>query len=493
MKKTTNAVFLDAAFAAALVLKMFSAGFSYFCVLDDYIQYGCYPLFDSLSKVYFEIGTASNRPLAAFFDPAVWGAFYPNMAAALILSGALLFLSAKLFDQCLKQCKINITPFFYAVYLLLPLGFEGTYWISASSRIVVGLFFASAAAYLLIKYVKARKAYHFVLYAVCSLASFGFYESVTVLSGMLQGMIILKFVFADKQYKHLWILTVPAACGVAVLVYYKLAANIGTLGSRTVEFSLFGMSGRLKELFSQFGCIFTDGFYRTTVIGFGCGLKALLNEGAYGIFLAILIITVSLLCAYFGGKCKLYAKAKYCVLPGLLFIFLPLLPNILVPDVWLTYRSIVVCLPGFCVLSAPLISWALKNKYAQTTVIFVITAVFLVGCVNEVRTYKAVNELDNRIAGEVIEHLDDEVTVGEKSVILVLDREVEVPQTSFYKDHVKSVFYADWAVTGAIRARTQNLKIKTITPVFSLEDVDTKGKQILYIDEFYHVTEESNE
>lgn len=493
MKKTTTAVLSDLTFAAALVLKVFGAGFSYFCVLDDYIQYGCYPLYNKLSYVYFGIGTAANRPLAAFLDPAVWGAFYSDMAAALVIICALLFFSAKLFDRCMSRFQITVTPFFYAVYLLLPLGFEGTYWISASSRIAVGLFFASAAAYLLMTYIENRKAYLAVLYAVCSLASFGFYESVTVLSGMIQGLMILKFAFADKQYKNLRLLTVPSIGAAAILIYYKLAANIGTLGSRTAAFSFSDIGGRVVALFTQFKEIFTAGLYRTTVLGFSDGVNLLLHNGGTGFVLSLSVVAVSAFCAYFGGKCELSAKAKYCVPLGLLLIFLPLLPNILVPDVWLTYRSIVVCLPGFCVLFAPPISWLSKNKAIQTVAVFLVTSVFLVGCVNEVHTYKAVHESDRQMVNEVLQHLDDEVLSGEKGVVLVLAQEVVIPQTSFYKDHVKSVFYADWAITGAVRACSQNVKIKTITPVFSLENVNTEGKQILYIDESYHVTEEFDE
>ncbi len=493
MKKTTINLQLDLVFAAALVLKMFGAGFSYFCVLDDYIQYGCYPLYDKLSYVYFGIGTAANRPLAAFCDPAVWGAFYPNMALALIIICALLFFSAKLFDRCLNRCSITITPFLYAVYLLLPLGFEGTYWISASSRIVVGLFFASLSAYLLITYINEKKSWRLVLYAVCSLASFGFYESVTVLSGLIQGLIILKFSLEEKQFKRLFLLAVPAVCAAAVLVFYKLAANIGALGSRTTEFSLDGFGARLFELLSQFGYIFTAGLFRTTAVGFSDGLKTLANIGLSGVVIGILILAVSALCGFFSRNCKLSAKAKLCVPLGLLLIFIPLLPNILVPDVWLTYRSIVVCLPGFCVLFAPLLAAAFQNRYVKSVAVFVVTMVFLVGCVNEVYTYKSVSELDSQIVNEVLENLDEAVLSGEKETVLVLKQEVQTPQTSFYKDHVKSVFYADWAVTGAVRAYARNVKIKTITPVFSLETVDTEGKQILYIDEFYHVTEETNE
>ena len=492
MKKTTG-IWLDIAFAAALMLKMFGAGFTYFNTLDDYIQYGCYPLYDDLSYVWFDIGIAANRPLAAWFDPVVWGAFFPNMAVALFVICVLYFLSAKLFDRCFSSCNIYMTPLFYVVYLLLPLNFEGTYWISASSRVVVGLFFTALAAYLLITCIKKKKVYMVAAYAVCSLASFGFYESVTVFSGLVQGLIILKFALENKTYRRLWLLLVPAFCSVAILLYYKLAANVGTLGSRTTAFSITNMGARLKELFSQFGYIFTAGLYRTTADGLIDGIKVLAGIGIYGLAIGAMIAVVSGACAYFSKTCKLQAKVGVCVPLGLALIFLPLLPNILVPDVWLTYRSIVVCLPGLCVLFAPLAAVLLQNPRVKTAVVFVVTTVFLIGCVNELYTYKAVNAVDSQLVDEILEQLDSDVLAGKKETVLVLEKEVFVPQTSFYKDHVKSVFYVDWAVTGAVRAAARNVKIKTITPVYSLENVDTEGKQVIYIDEFYHVSEDSNE
>jgi uncharacterized membrane protein YfcA len=47
---------------------------------------------------------------------------------------------------------------FLIVYTLLPLGFEGIYWMSAASRIVVGMFFASAALVFFEKWCTAGKS-----------------------------------------------------------------------------------------------------------------------------------------------------------------------------------------------------------------------------------------------------------------------------------------------------------------------------------------------
>lgn len=493
MNQNTTKAICNTAFLSALFFKVFGAGFSYFCTLDDYIQYGCYPRYDNLFHVYFEMGTASARPLAAMADPAVWGAFFPRMVFALLIITVLHFISAKLFGKCLQDCGITITPFFYLVYLLLPLGFEGTYWISASSRIVVGLFFTALSATLLIRYIKTKKCYCLILYCVCCLASFGFYESVMVLSGLVQALIILKFLIEEKRYQRLYLLAVPLLCAIFVLLYYKLASALSPV-VRTASFSLENLGGRTKELLSQLGYIFTAGLYRTTLVGFADGAKRLAQSGMLGMLVSVLILIISAFCAYFGGKIKFSSpRAKYCVPAGLLMIFSPLLPNILVPDVWLTYRSIVVCLPGFCVLFAPLLPHILRDKRVATVTIFAASVLFLVGCYNEVQTYKEVNKLDQKIANEIVAHLDADVLAAQKNVVLVFENEVITPQTSLYKDHVKSAFYVDWAATGIVRATAGNIHIKTVTPVYSLDAVDTESAQVLYVDEFYHVTEERHE
>jgi len=493
MNQNTTKTICNAAFLSALFLKVFGAGISYFCTLDDYIQYGCYPRYDNLFHVYFEMGTASARPLAAFADPAVWGAFFPHMVFALLIITVLHFVSAKLFDKCLQDCGITITPFFYLVYLLLPLGFEGTYWISASSRIVVGLFFTALAANLLIQYIKTKKCSTLVAYCICCLASFGFYESVMVLSALVQALIILKFFAEEKRHQKLYLLAIPLLCAIFVLLYYKLASALSPM-VRTTSFSLENFGGRTKELLSQLGYIFTAGLYRTTLVGFVNGAKNIAQSGMLGLLVGALILTISAFCAYFGGKIKLSSpRAKYCIPVGLLMILLPLLPNILVPDVWLTYRSIVVCLPGFCILFAPLVPHILRGKGVATVTIFAASVLFLVGCYNEVQTYKKVNELDQKIATEIVSHLDADVLAAQKNVVLVFETEVITPQTSLYKDHVKSAFYVDWAATGIVRATAGNIHIKTVTPVYSLDAVGTSNAQILYVDEFYHVTEERHE
>lgn len=492
MEKPKKLYRCDIVFGLALLLKIFSAGFAYFPILDDYIQYGSYPLFDR-SYVYLHIGTLSSRPLASLLDPAFWGAFWGHMWVALLLISLLYFLTCLFLDRLLCAEGIKITPILYSIFLLLPITFEGSYWVSASSRLVVGMLFAVLAAWALKKALDTKKKWHIPLYALLCLLSFGFYESAIVFSGILQLFVLLRSVRRTKERRLLWFLAVPAVCGIGILVYYGLTADMGALSSRSAGFSLESSGVREVSLLSQLGYILSAGLFRTTVSGFWHGLKAMTESPLWGLVIGSLIVTISALCAHASKKHRLRAKASLCIPLGFALILLPLLPHILVPDVWLTYRSFFVCIPGLCILLGPLAAILLRNRHARMLTVFFLVLVFSVGCVNEVQTYKKVHTLDNALLDQVISHLDADVTAGKKQAVLVLPHEIVVEQTSYYKDHVKSVFCADWSLTGAIRAKTRNNSIQTVTPVYSLDAVDTEGKLILYMDSLYNITEEQHE
>lgn len=491
MKKQKVLYRCDLAFGLALLVKVFGLGFTYFPVLDDYIQYGSYPLYD-LGYVYGHIGTVAFRPFSALLDPAFWGLFWQHMWVALLLITILHFLSAVFLDRVLTKLHVKITPILYCGYLLLPLTFEGSYWISASSRIIVGIFFAALATWVLQYHLKTNKKWVLPFYAVFCFLSLGFYESVAVFSILLQVWSIWKLTADKETHKKRLLLIIPAVSVLLLLLYYKIFANFGAAGSRVSEFSLSGMGGRILSLFSQFGYIFSVGLIRTTITGFFDSLDLFALSPIWGLCLTGVIVFTSALCAFFSKKHHMHAKAKVCVPLGLVMMLLPLVPNLLVSEVWLTYRSIMVCIPGLCVLISPLCAKGLKNRYIRMIVTFALVFFFSLGCVNELQTYKHVHTMDNVLLDNVVAHLNEDVLAGEKETVLVLPEEVILPQTSYYKDHVKSVFCADWSLTGAVRAKTQNNNIKMITPVYSLEDTDTTGKYILVMDVSYTIVEEIN-
>lgn len=478
MKIFKNKAFLDAVFFLALLFKLFSYGACYFPVLDDYIQYGGYPLYENLSHVYLNIGTIATRPFAAFLDPLFWGSFFPHMQFALFIIAVASFTGAKLITKAFERMGIFVTTFVYTILLLCPLGFEGTYWISASSRICVGLLFTGLALYFLIKVIDKKSKSWLIPYILCCVLSFGFYESVMILSALLQVILIMTLVKNKKKwYKYL---ATPVICAVLMLAYYKVAGNIGALGSRLNTVAIENMGQKSKELFSQLYEIFVVGTYKTVFLGAYHGFLLVLSDRTGIVMLAIAVL-IAFLCAYFGKNADLKAKWTICVPFGFLLVLLPLVPNVLSGEVWLTYRSIVPCFLGIVLITAPIAAPLLKKKSVRAVVIFLTVLLFLSGNVNELDTYKRVYETDNLLIEKVCQKLDGDVLSGKRNAVVVLDEEVKVAQTSYYKDHVKSVFSSDWALTGAVRAKCRNINIKNVTPVFANEKVTDKTAQIIYI------------
>ena len=141
---------------------------------------------------------------------------------------------------------------------------------------------------------------------------------------------------------------------------------------------------------------------------------------------------------------------------------------------------------------APLICLVFKNIHVRRIAVFLAVLVYLTASVSEVNTYKTVHETDTKITNEIANVVDENVKCGNYPAVIVLPHDVVIPQPSFYKDHVKSVYYADWAATGAIRATMKN-NLVTIIPCLSPDEVDLEQMQIIYLDENYRVTEVSYE
>ena len=481
VKLQKNKLFLDIAFLSALIFKVASFGFCYYPVLDDYIQYGGYPLYEDVSHVFINIGTIATRPFASLLDPTLWGAFYPHLFFVLVIICVLFFFGAKFIASSFERIDICVTPFLYAILLLCPLGFEGTYWISASSRICVGLFFTGLALHFLIKIIDTNKKLLLIPYALFALLSFGFYESVMILSAMLQFFVII-FTVKDNKKRLLYLIT-PVVMGVLMILYYKIFGSVGALGSRANSMDFKNILSNSYELIKQFLEILVKGGIKTVFLGAFEGFSLMLSGfySFWGVVRFVLAVLISLCCAHFGTKKEFSAPTVRTVLLGIAFTFIPLVPNILTDTVWLTYRSVVVSFLGLVLIPAPLFSKLLKNQKLRFLSLFVIVFLFCAGNINELDTYRTVNETDNALVTEICNQLEPEVLAGEKETIVVLDSEIVIPQVSYYKDHVKSVFDSDWALTGAVRAKSENVKIKMITPVLSLNDVDTTDKQIIFL------------
>jgi len=457
-------------------------GFQYFPILDDYIQYWGYPARGDLMYVYTVIGTLATRPMASLLDPLFWGRFWSCLSIALLVITILHVLSLLLLRRTLNRYHISVSPLFSLLYLLLPLGMEGRFWLSASTRLVVGLFFASLSLYFLSRFTEEKKSLlSFILFALFQLIACGFYEAVAVFTGA--AAILLAIIsYAKKRDKILFAVPVTSFLSVgALFVYYKLCTGISSLSSRVSGGESIPLYRNIGALFTQLGEVFALTYHRT-VLGCINGVKVLFSNGLWGIFVLFSILLVAFLFSRskFHHHKKSVPEILIFELCGLILFFAPLLPNLIVSEVWITNRSMFLPLIGLCFMAEPL--FALLHKKPQKIVLFLLTFLCLTAAVNEYDIYRRVNEQDGRLLDAVISQMTPEAKEGTQNVTVVLSKEVTTVQNAFYKDHIKSVFDSDWALTGAIRARMKSLAPKLVQPVIEGSEFNPENMQIIYIE-----------
>lgn len=457
-------------------------GFRYYPILDDYIQYWGYPARGDLGYVYTVIGTLATRPMASLLDPLLWGKFWPCLSIALICITKLHVLSLLLVRRALHRHNITLSPLFSLLYLLLPLGMEGRFWLSASTRLVVGLLFAALSLEFLSRFTEEKKSISsFLLFALFQLIACGFYEAVAIFTGAA-AILLTAISYGKKRDNTLFIIPLTSFLSVGLLfVYYKLCTGISSLSSRVSGGEPISLFRNIGALFTQLGEVFALTYQRTIV---GCinGIKVLFSSGFFGFFVLFCILLVAFLFSrhQYRQRKKSLTEILLFECCGVILFFAPLLPNLIVSEVWITNRSMFLPAIGLCFMAEPL--FGLLYKKPQKILLFLLTFLCLTASVNEYDVYRSVHNQDVKLLDAVISQMSNEAKEGTQNVTVVLSKEVTTPQNAFYKDHVKSVFDSDWALTGAIRARMKSLAPRLIQPVVAGTEFDSENQQIIYIE-----------
>ena len=475
--KTRKKAFMLTALGA--VLPYFLYGFQYFPVLDDYIQYWGYPARHNLAYVYTEIGTLSTRPLASLLDPAFWGQMWSFLWLALVLIVLMHLASGWFFAKTLDNYQVSLSPLFLLIYWLFPLGMEGRFWLSAATRLITGLFFAALSLWILSHFLQKRHSvFLFILFAFFQLISCGFYESVSVFSVTAAVLLFFMSFCEKKKPGLLWVPLVSCTNIGFMFYYYRLFASLGHNESRAASLELWRLPENIASLFRQLGEILSQTF-DAVIKGSIEGCKILLGHGFWGLLLlgAALIIAFWL-CRFEPAQAKKSKKhGFFLVCGGILLFFAPLVPNLLVSKVWLTHRSLFVSFIGLALLLEPL--FALLKKRWRQAVLCIVAFLFITSAVNEYDVYKRVHEQDRLLLKQVVSQMNEEAKAGSCDVVVLLPRPVETEQNAKYKDHVKSVFDSDWALTGAIRAEMKSLLPRRIVPVLPGEAYEIENTQVI--------------
>ena len=457
---------------ALVLLRFCYYGFTYYPQLDDYIQLHNQSAYYSAKAVILDMGLLSSRPLASVMDYFFWSRFWSFLMAAVALISAMYAASACLFRRVWGE-YFGTGYLFLVVYALLPLGMEGTYWISASNRVVPSLFFVALAMYLFQKWCRTGKALWLPLYFVAQLISFCFYEQGLVLSvtGVLLAGII-EF-FRGNRSRSLFSLLTFVNAGVYFAFTGYFSTSTGQLGSR-LRLTLPWQEGWDKVFLSaagQTGESFLIGGYKTLVDGFRRGLACIAED-----FSLLWVLVLMALCAALflfarrftaerpAGEAAL--PRRWALLVGFLMALAPVTLFFVLSSPSVALRNTVFSFCGIALFLDAAWSMLLTRCPARGlitgAVCAVCAAVFSVAAVSELHDYRATTQADQRAARAITAAVE-----GDEGAIAVLNLEPNYlsEQNFLYHEHIHGATESAWALAGLLSWAADTPAFPAATPV----------------------------
>lgn len=456
-RKRTGAVF--PLVFALLLLRYCALGMTYYPQLDDYIQYHSYLTSESFSDLARSVGLLASRPLAGVTDYYLWGRMFDVM----ILGVALISLMYTAYVLCAARLLgryFRVGPIFLAVACFLPLGMEGLYWMSASTRIVVGLFFGVLAALAFAGWLDTGRWYFAALYLPLQLLPFGFYEQSAILSTtFVLGLALLE---CRKRKGRVLLGAWALVSMVLYFAFLKYMAGSGVYGSRTELVppnTMYYWKVFFPEITRQVGSVFLKGGFLTLVKGFVRGLPVALARPLW--LIALMLCCAALVLVLRRERPDRPDGAAplgplWAILAGALLALAPVSLFFLLANPWFTVRGAAPSLLGLGLMAdalSRLIFSCFPGGWRRPCAVLagVMILVFSVASLSELKDYRDTWYNDQKAARVILDGLKGappETRVG----ILGLEATFLPDQNYYYHGHISGCTESDWALSGLLTA-----------------------------------------
>lgn len=444
-------------------------GFEYYLQLDDYIQYHNYTAYSSdLTALIKNLGLLSARPLAGLADIYMWSSFYGCMIVAVGIISAMYAASAVLLHKVFAE-RLGTGWLFFVVYALLPIAFEGSYWVSASSRIIVGLFFASAALLCFDSWCRQGGKLCLVSFAVLQLLAFCLYEQIVLFSGAAT-LIIMLFCIKPHEKRGLWGFWMFANAAI-YLVITKLAPA-GINAARSAMYFPW-QEGYWQNLFFplnyQLEQAFVGGNAATCGKGLLRGFELLFREPNV-IYVIIILALCALLFFLSRGVRRSSVSVVAELVSGLFLAVAPVLVFYILKDAWFGARNVVPSLCGLALIADAVFDLIFgrlkKGATIQAAIVSVLALLCCVASVSELHDYRETYLADSAVTSAASNALADSEFSGEGAILLLnVDASYVTDANFYYHEHGYGVTSSDWALTGAVRAVSGRGDLPMLSPV----------------------------
>ena len=437
----------------SLMARYVSCGFKYFPQLDDYIQYGRYPNApDVWNDVVIPQGLLAARPLAGLSDVYFWGKMFNFMLVAVALICVLYAISAILFLKVFRT-RFKTGVMFTFFYSLMPFFFEGAYWMSASTRVVVGLFFVSLSVFLLQKHFDTSKRGYFPAFCIVQLISLCYYEQVFILSLVLNFTVIL---LNCGKSKRSILCSVPLA--VNSIIYFAFSiifSNSESAIGKRIMLELPAWNewyfNFITDVFTQLKTVFWDAPMSITFRGFGRGLLVTVTNGLWVLIpiAAIIGAATYLLCKHTRDYKEKNEKAGRTVLCAIILAVLPVSLFLVIANPYICMRNILTSFVGIAIVLDMIFAALIRRKKAlMCAVAAAISVVFFFSGISEMHDYKAVYEFDQKIAARAKDIVNGG-TIENKAAFIIDEGDRGTVNIRFH-EHGAGVISSDWALWGLL-------------------------------------------
>lgn len=433
-------------FAVYFLLAMFRfsyLGYNYTPYLDDYVQYILYP---SIEKPWENVlvggpGVLFTRPFAGLADFFIWSRFYDMPGVAVLIMSVLYALSAVLFYKTFHDINVKVTPVFLIFYTFFPINIEGTYWLSASSRIVVSMFLISLSCRLLIR----EKT---VCFWVCNFVSMCFYEQTAMLA------FVMPFIICILNKKKQILSTMVPVVNMSLLAVYYFYFGKRSNNSGRIGVSLSEIPERIRKIVAENSEMWGETQLKLISNGFRRGIERVLADGAFLWVLVLVILVYGFFVLLKKRKIERFStKSKVCM--GLMLTVIPMTP-FLVSSGSINFRNAVPALLGVSLILDGVIPVLLKK--ATPVVLGICTVCFIVTAVSEMCDYDLTARRDMELVLRVAKNIPAGYEDNFDEVVCTCFAPVRFEQNSPFNDHIISIRGSSWGITGAVKAMATKIE-----------------------------------
>lgn len=446
-----------------LLFRFFPFGFSYYPYMDDFNQLGIYHLKGApyITNSFLHYNLYMTRPMAGFLDVFFWSFFWNHLEIAALIILLFFWGTLILLDKLFKEANIafgRMGLVFVASFFLLT---ESTYWLSASTRLVVGGFFTVLTVYLFLKAMKEKYKKHRNTYALAAFfigfIAQGFYEQ------LIAFYLILFFglVWVErKKIKHFSLAILPVVHVLFIGIYYFIFRNTSNIADRgQTDIPIFA---QIKNTFQGiFQLLFIEGKH-TASYTFFTGIRRIFKDYTWlAIALLLLSILLSFLIIYEPQRKGIYKKYKaieetthvpMSILAFLGIWFGSFAPFFLISYGLLFFRNLYPAVIGLGILASIILFYCKKNEILK--IIFLPVTIFLIffgstANIFHVESMKILNENDTAIVNALLAESKD---IKDGAVVWVVDAKYAYDELA--APHFVSSTAANWSLTG--RATVQN-------------------------------------